>query len=89
MTRTLFRSLALGLVVAALAAAPALASSCPKHMKAIDEAMMSMPKLAAADLDKAKMLRAEGETLHKAGKHDESMEKLMMAEKMLGIPTTR
>ena len=86
MKRLLIRTLALSAVFAALAAAPAFASSCPKHMKMIDDAMMSMPKLDAAQLDKVKMLRAEGEAMHKAGKHDDSMARLTEAEKILGIP---
>jgi hypothetical protein len=53
-------------------------------MKAID-AKLSSTKLTGADLAKLKALRADGETMHKAGKHDESMKALGEAKKMLGI----
>ncbi len=76
-TRTL-----LAAAVAILMSAPAFASECPKHMKAIDEAMAKNMSMATAEVKK---LRADGEADHKAGKHAESMEKLTKAEKMLGI----
>jgi hypothetical protein len=75
------------LIAAALAftVGPALAHNCPNDMKAIDAKLASNPTLAAADLDKVKQLRADGETAHKAGKHDDSMKALGEAKKMLGI----
>ena len=36
-------------------------------------------------MTKVKMLRSEGESLHKAGKQEESMKKLDEAKKILGI----
>ena len=69
----------------ALASGSALAGSCPKHMKAIDEAMAKSQKLSAAQMDDVKKYRADGETFHKAGKHSESLETLVKAEKILGI----
>ena len=39
----------------------------------------------ATKLAEVKKYRAEGETLHKAGKHQESLDTLMKAEKILGI----
>jgi hypothetical protein len=68
----------------ALASGTALAFSCPKEMKAIDAALPGA-KLSAAQLDEVKKLRAEGESLHKAGKHNESMQALGKAKKILGI----
>jgi len=68
----------------ALASAAAFAHNCPNEMKAID-AKMSTAKLADADLAKVKALRADGEAMHKAGKHDDSMKALGEAKKMLGI----
>ena len=68
----------------ALASAAAFAHNCPNEMKAID-AKLSSTKLGGADLAKLKALRADGETMHKAGKHDESMKALGEAKKMLGI----
>jgi len=63
----------------------AFANHCPADMKAIDEAMSKKPSLAAAEIDEATRLRAEGEAFHKAGKHKESMESLARARKILGI----
>jgi len=69
----------------AFASAAALAHNCPNEMKAIDAKLASNPTLAAADMDKVKKLRADGEAAHKAGKHDDSMKALGEAKKMLGI----
>ena len=68
----------------ALASAAAFAHNCPNEMKAIDT-KLSSTQLTGADLAKLKALRADGETMHKAGKHDESMKALGEAKKMLGI----
>ena len=68
----------------ALASAAAFAHNCPNEMKAIDT-KLSSTKLTGADLAKLKALRADGETMHIAGKHDESMKALGEAKKMLGI----
>jgi hypothetical protein len=68
-----------------LAAGAALAHNCPNEMKAIDAKLATGPKLAAADQDKVKKLRADGEAAHKAGKHDDSMKALGEAKKLLGI----
>jgi len=38
-----------------------------------------------AQLDEVKKYRAEGEVLHKAGKHQEAIDTLEKAEKILGI----
>jgi hypothetical protein len=75
------------LLAAALASANglALAHNCPNEMKAIDAKMATNPKLSDADAAKVKQLRADGETAHKAGKHDDSMKSLGEAKKMLGI----
>jgi len=53
-------------------------------MSAIDAALGST-KADAAAVEKAKELRAKGETLHKEGKHAESVAALTEAEKLLGI----
>jgi hypothetical protein len=53
-------------------------------MKAIDDALPNA-KLDAKQTAEVKKLRAEGETLHKAGKHQESMDALAKAKKVLGI----
>jgi hypothetical protein len=69
----------------ALASGVAFAFHCPADMKKIDEALMKNPKLSADQMAEVKKLRAEGETLHKAGKHQESVDTLGKAMKMLGI----
>lgn len=75
------------LILVSLAAACGLAwaNNCPAEMKAIDAKLATNPKLAEADMAKVKKLRADGETAHKAGKHDDSMKALGEAKKMLGI----
>ena len=51
----------------------------------IDDAMAKNPKLTAAQTDEVKKYRAEGETLHKAGKHQESVDTLAKAMKILDV----
>ncbi len=68
----------------ALASGAALAGSCPKEMKAIDDALPAA-KLDAAKMGEVKKLRADGEAQHKAGKHDDSMATLGKAKTILGI----
>jgi len=67
------------------AAGSALAMHCPKDMKEIDDALAKNPKLTQAQMDDVKKYRAEGEELHKAGKHKESVESLDKAKNILGI----
>jgi hypothetical protein len=71
-------------VALTLASGAAFAHSCPREMKAIDEALPNA-KLSEVQVTEVKKLRAEGETLHKSGKHTESMEALGKAKKMLSI----
>ncbi|MGN6828112.1 hypothetical protein [Paucibacter sp. M5-1] len=74
-----------------LAAAALMASSatfafhCPADMKKIDEALAKSPKLTAEQIGDVKKLRADGEALHKAGKHQESVDTLAKAMKILDI----
>ena len=63
----------------------AFAFHCPADMKKIDEALAKSPKLSDAQMTEVKNRRAEGETLHKAGKHQESVETLAKAMGILGI----
>ena len=67
-----------------LASSVALAHSCPREMKAIDEALPKA-KLDAAKSGEVKKLRADGEKLHKEGKHAESMAALGKAKEILGL----
>jgi hypothetical protein len=68
----------------ALASSIAFAHSCPKEMKAIDAALPKA-ELTAAQKSEVTKLRAEGEQLHKDGKHAESMEALGKAKGILGV----
>jgi hypothetical protein len=68
----------------ALASSAVLANNCPNEWKAIDAALPKA-KLNAAQAAEVKKLRAQGEQLHKAGKHSESMATLGKAKKILGI----
>lgn len=63
----------------------ALAFHCPADMKKIDAALATNPKLTSEQLSEVKKLRAEGETLHKAGKHQESIDTLGKAMKIIAI----
>ena len=49
------------------------------------ETCVTLGMLTAAQADEVKKYRADGETAHKAGKHDESLKLLGEAEKLLGI----
>jgi len=62
----------------------ALASGCPKAMKAIDAALPTAT-LSADKMSKVKKLRAEGEAQHKAKKHADSVASLTKAKEILGI----
>ena len=70
---------------AMLAAGTAFAFHCPQDMKKIDDAMAKNPTLTSAQTDEVKKYRAEGETLHKAGKHQESIDTLAKAMKILDV----
>lgn len=68
-----------------LASSAALAMHCPADMKKIDEAMAKNPKLSAEQMAAVKKHRAEGEALHKAGKHQASVDELAKAMSILKI----
>ena len=69
----------------ALASTAAFAFHCPADMKKIDEAMAKNPKLSAEQMADVKKFRTDGEALHKAGKHQESVDTLGKAMKILDI----
>lgn len=71
--------------IAAVLSTSAWARHCPKDMKMIDEALSKNPQLSAAQLEQVKKWRAEGEVLHKEGKHPESEAVLGKALKELGM----
>jgi hypothetical protein len=68
----------------ALASSAVLAGNCPVEMRAIDAALPNA-KLDAKQAEEVKKLRAEGERLHKEGKHAASMAALGKAKKILKI----
>ena len=71
-------------VALAFASSLAIAGSCPKEMKAIDAALPGA-KLSAAQAAEVKKLHADGEQLHKDGKHADSLAALGKAKGILGI----
>jgi len=78
------RKMILALALTAFSA-PAFAMHCPADMKAIDEALAKNPQVSAAQMTEVKKLRADGETQHKAGQHQQSMDSLAKAKKILGM----
>lgn len=68
-----------------LAANAAYAFHCPKDMKKIDQAIAGKPNLTGEQLAEVKKLRSDGEALHKQGKHQESVDTLGKAMKILNI----
>ncbi len=70
---------------ALMASGAAFAFHCPQDMKKIDDALAKSPKLTAAQMSEVKKYRAEGEAFHKAGKHQESVDTLAKAMKILNI----
>ncbi len=81
------KNLTANIIAAALllASSTAMAFHCPADMKKIDEAMSKNPKLSAEQMADVKKFRAEGEAFHKAGKHQESVDTLAKAMKILDV----
>jgi hypothetical protein len=69
------------------ASGSAFAFHCPKDMKDIDAALAAKPKLSDAKMKEVKDLRAKGEEFHKAGKHQEAVDSLGKAKKILDLKT--
>jgi hypothetical protein len=63
---------------------PAFASQCPGDMAKIDAALQTA-QLSDADKAKVMELRAKGGELHSAGQHQESVDTLAEAMKILGL----
>ena len=59
------------------------AMHCPADMAKIDALLKSAPPSDAAVLAQVRQLRAEGESLHKAGDHSQSLKALGKALKLL------
>jgi len=73
------------LAALAFASSAAFAFHCPADMKKIDAALAKNPKLSAQQSSDVKKFRADGEALHKAGKHQESVDTLAKAMKILSV----
>ena len=78
------KRIALALAIA-LSASTALGFHCPADMAKIDAALAKNPQLSAEQTAQVKKLRAEGEALHKSGKHQDSVDTLAKAMKLLNI----
>ncbi len=72
-------------VLLLIAAPNVFAHSCPKLMMEIDAKMPTAQGIPAEKMTMVKQLRADGERLHKEGKHDESMKTLAEAKNLLGM----
>ncbi len=66
-------------------ATPAFAFHCPADMAKIDAKLAENPALTAEQLAEAQKLRKEGEDYHSAGNHQEAVDTLAKAMKILGI----
>lgn len=66
-------------------AGPAFAFTCPVMVNDIDAALAGNPDLSAEQLAQVKQLRDEGEALHEAGQHQESVDTLQQAKDILGL----
>ena len=71
------------LVCATLLSAPIWAMHCPQDMARIDKLLKTNPPASAEVTAEVQRLRAEGEALHKAGDHTESMRVLKQALDLL------
>ncbi len=65
---------------------PAQAGQCPVDMMKIDTAVLSA-SLDSDQMSMVKELREKGEALHKSGQHNEAVETLAKAKKILGVIT--
>jgi len=72
-------------LLATMVASPAFAFHCPSDMAKIDAALTKNPPLSAEQLSEVTKLRAEGEALHNAGNHAESVKVLGEAMAILDI----
>jgi hypothetical protein len=70
---------------ALLASGAAFAFHWPAYMKKVDEALAKGPELTAEQMAKVKKRRADGETLHQAGKHQGSVDTVAKAMRILNI----
>jgi hypothetical protein len=83
--KTMIKRILAAALLATLVASPAFAFHCPNDMAKIDAALAKNPSISAQQLAEVKKLRAEGEALHKAGDHAQSVKVLGESMAMLGI----
>ena len=76
------RQIALAVCLAAVSSVAA-ASQCPQDMKKIDDALEKNTKLSGQERAAVMRLRVRGEVLHDEGKHQEAVETLGKALKLL------
>lgn len=80
------RFVRVGVVAMGLAlASGAWAFHCPADMAKIDAALAKKPDVSQEVMAQVKQLRAQGESLHQAGKHQEAVDALAKAMTLLGI----
>lgn len=68
-----------------MAAGSSFAFHCPADMAKIDAALARNPPITVEQMEEVKRDRAEGERLHNIGKHQESLDTLAKAMKILNI----
>lgn len=78
----MMKKLLMAAAVVAVAASPALAAQCPLLHKQMEAAVGTRADAGAAN---AKALMAEGDALHKGGKHADSVKKYQDAAKAAGV----
>ncbi|TCT06421.1 hypothetical protein EDC22_1113 [Tepidamorphus gemmatus] len=71
-------------IILALTVAPAMAFQCPADIAKINQALQTT---SLSDAEKAQViaLRDQGQALHDAGQHQQSVDTLAQAKQMLGI----
>lgn len=74
-------ALAIGFAIVAM---PAMAFQCPADISKIDQALQTTT-LSDAEKAQVEALRDQGQTLHDAGQHQQSVDTLAQAKQMLGI----
>ena len=82
---------AVALAVSTVASTPTFAFHCPRDMIKIDDTLvtkhhwMRSTSVSGSQLARIKALRTDGQRLHQSGKHEEAVEVLAEAMKILGI----
>lgn len=75
----------LSALILLLASTAVFAFQCPTDIAAIDEHLANDPELSSEKLSQVKELREEGKELHEQGQHEQSVEVLAEAKRILGI----